>query len=116
MIGQRQVTPRAPEDQATVTALNEGGRAAAVEEQERLLMGCQGLGQGMTQRATEDAAVPLLELLPHVHYFDRREGDDAVCRDSVRKLKQVIFAQIGAMVAFHVRCGAAQDYCGTTQF
>ena len=76
-------------------------RAAAVEEEDRLLALLQRLVEAELQRAAEDAAVAALELVAHIHHVDRRQrrrardADDArACRASIGRTRSLQLEQL----------------------
>ena len=73
MVGQRHVAAGQRLDVAAVAAQDEGGRAAPVEEQDRLLAGGQTPRHGAGERAAEDAAIARPQLLAQVHDLHRRQ-------------------------------------------
>ena len=75
MVGERQIAARAFQGIAAVAAEDVGGRAAPVQEQDRLLSALHHLRQAALQLAAEDGAVALLELLAHIHGGDRGQFD-----------------------------------------
>ena len=80
MVGQGDRATGTDRDVSTVTALNEGGVAAAVQEQDGLLSPGYAFPQCLLEGAGEDAAVALAQLFPHIADFGLGEGDGAVLR------------------------------------
>ena len=74
VVCQRHVAAPAPHHVAAIATLHHAGGAAAVDEQNGLVALAGALLQRLLQRTAEDASVPFLQFLAHVHNLHPRQG------------------------------------------
>ena len=107
MVDHGHVARIAFDDVAALAAHDECREAAAVEEDDGLLPGCQCLFQEIQQAIGNDAVIPAGQFIAHVDDLDRRQGPlaDALCQ-----LDQDIIALQGLIVVAQRRRGTAKNY------
>ncbi len=111
VIGERRIAVGALHDFVAVGAVDEVGIAAAIEEQNRLMLGGECFAQqALEAHADEMDAALLAEFLSQIDHFDDRHRESA---HAVGEREQVILrcgvAGLGFVVALERRGGAAED-------
>ena len=89
------VTSIAFYDVAAFTAHDEGRIASSIEEDDRLLTGCQGFIQQVLQRIGDDAVIAAGQFLPHIDDGDFGQGPMA---DAFFQFHQDIVALKGLVI------------------
>ena len=116
VVGERRRAPGAPHRVAAVAAHDRARRAAPVQKQNRLPPRPHRLLQPLPQKAAEDAAVAVAQLLPHiddVHRGEARGRPGAL--DARRQREFADGAALGAPRGHDVRRGASENDDGARE-
>ena len=112
---ERRLAARAAQHVSAVAAEHVGGAAAAVQEQDRLLLAPEDIGQRCLQVAAEARTVAGLQFLAHVHDLHRgkvqcrRRRGLRLGRDALGEQQQHGLAAIGSIPLHHARRRRPED-------